>query len=324
MAFKPGPMATQNPIRPTPKDTPLNRNEGHYVGRFAPSPTGLLHIGSLVGALASYLDAKFNNGLWYVRIDDLDPPREIPGAAEAILESLTKHGLNWDGAVLWQSHRQSAYQTAVSQLISDGRAFYCNCSRLKIQGENGIHSGKCTPAVTDRPFSENKDGLAVRVVGDDKHVEFTDRIQGNYFQNIREDIGDFVLQRKDSLYAYQLATVIDDAFQGITHIVRGSDLLSSTPRQIFLQSTFGLPTPEYCHVPVIVNKQQQKLSKQTFAKALSNKDVVENLLQALAYLRQPMPPPKLTHKAADVLQWSVKHWDLASIPKQLTVAELSS
>lgn len=317
-------MTTQNPIRPYSDDTCLDVDGSPYIGRFAPSPSGLLHMGSLVGALASYLDAKFNNGLWYVRMDDLDPPREIRGAAEAILESLTKHGLNWDGSVLWQGHRESAYRAVISKLICEDKAFYCNCSRLQIQGENGTHSGKCAPAVTDRKLFDSKQGLAVRALAEDKHIEFTDRIQGDYAQNIGRDVGDFVLQRKDTLFAYQLAAVVDDAYQGITHIVRGSDLLSSTPRQIFLQGIIGLPTPKYCHVPVVVNRQQQKLSKQTFAKAISNTLVIENLLQALAYLRQPTPPPMFTHKTTDLLQWSTAHWDLASIPKQLTIAEVSS
>ncbi|MFT5692633.1 MAG: glutamyl-Q tRNA(Asp) synthetase [Oceanicoccus sp.] len=317
-------MTTQSPVRPNSDDTCPDLTDEHYIGRFAPSPTGLLHMGSLAGALASYLDAKFNNGLWYLRIDDLDPPREIPGAAKAILESLTKHGLNWDGEELWQSNRHGVYQAVISQLISANKAFYCNCSRLQIQGENGIHLGKCTPAITDSTLSESKVGLAVRALAGEKRIEFTDRIQGGYFQNIRRDVGDFVLQRKDALFAYQLASVIDDAFQGITHVVRGSDLLSSTPRQIFLQRIIGLPTPKYAHIPVIVNPQQQKLSKQTFAKAISNENVIENLLKALAYLRQPMPPSEFTNKTADLLQWSAENWDLTSIPNQLTIAELSS
>ncbi len=301
---------------------PLNKHNARpYIGRFAPSPTGLLHIGSLVGALASYLDAKANNGLWRVRIEDLDPPREITGAADAILLSLQKHGLDWDGPILWQNQRLSAYTSALSQLTSNDRAFYCDCSRLQIQEKNGVHSGYCQASRENKHAISDTHGFAVRALIGNQSVQFNDRIQGEYKQNLTTEVGDFVLQRKDGLFAYQLAVVVDDAFQGITHVVRGSDLLDSTPRQIFLQRLLGLPTPSYCHFPVIANQQHQKLSKQTFAKAISNDTPAQNILQALAYLRQPLPPASVSRDVDELLLWASKHWSLASIPHQLNIKE---
>lgn len=287
-----------------------------YRGRFAPSPTGRLHIGSLTSALASYLDAKANHGKWLVRMEDLDPPREIPGAAKAILSSLKTHGLNWDEPVIWQSHRHDAYQSMVDKLLEDGHAFYCHCSRTELKNNAGIHSTMCRkdPAVdiTD---------CAIRLKVTADTIEFHDRIQNTFSQQLNTVVGDFVLKRKDSLFAYQLAVTIDDAYQNITHCVRGSDLLDSTPRQIFLQHRLKLPTIEYSHIPVIANAQDQKLSKQNHAKELKDEECCENLLASLRYLNQPLPPSDLRNHTHDILNWATTHWAKTLIPQVMSVIE---
>jgi glutamyl-Q tRNA(Asp) synthetase len=284
-----------------------------YIGRFAPSPTGFLHIGSLIGALASYLDANASKGQWLVRIEDLDPPRETPGAAIAILESLKAHGLHWHGEVLWQSKQHQRYQQIVEQLLNDGKAFYCSCSRNKLQAQEGIHQNSCK-ADLDQP-------CAVRLIVCDGTIGFEDPIQGLFTQQLRRDVGDFVIQRKDKLFAYQLAVVLDDALQGVTHVVRGSDLLDSTLRQQFLQHQLNLPQPHYLHIPVITNQEGQKLSKQTFAPALENDKACDNLLQALFFLNQPVPPLDHQNNCESILQWAITHWDSKQIDHQIKIDE---
>ncbi|HEY3698254.1 MAG TPA: tRNA glutamyl-Q(34) synthetase GluQRS [Spongiibacteraceae bacterium] len=283
----------------------------HYVGRFAPSPTGPLHFGSLLAALASFLDARANNGQWLVRIEDIDPPRETPGAATAILRCLQAHALMWDGDVLYQSTRTEIYRQACAQLLEQRRAFYCTCSRLDLANNNGVYSGRCRHCL-ERP----RQLCTIRLCTDALDIHFDDAIQASFTVNMARDIGDFVIYRKENLPAYQLAVAIDDAAQNITHIVRGFDLLDSTPRQIFLQHCLHLPTPHYAHIPVIANSQRQKLSKQTFARALNNANAVDNLLAALEFLRQPLPPKPHTKSATNVLDWAIAHWDMALIPRR--------
>ncbi len=297
-----------------PIDRNLNSSPKSYRGRFAPSPTGLLHIGSLIGALASYLDAKANNGQWLVRMEDLDPPRETVGAAEQILKDLAAHGLQWDEEVLYQSQRHKAYQRAIDQLITEDKAFLCSCSRTQLQSSQNIHLGRCQYIA-----SEPEVDFAIRLQVDKQPLAFTDAIQGQYQQNLQQQVGDFVLRRKDQFFAYQLAVVIDDAFQHITHVVRGSDLLDSTPRQIYLQQQLGLTTPHYCHFPVITNLQHQKLSKQTFAPALSNQQALTNLQQALSFLQQPAASTAAAKSINSLLDWAIEHWSIANIPKQLAI-----
>lgn len=285
-----------------------------YRGRFAPSPTGPLHLGSLVAALASYLDAKANHGQWLVRMEDLDPPRESPGAATAILASLQAHGLYWDETVLWQSLRHQAYQQAIDRLLASNQAFYCSCSRRDLIAGGGIHSGNCRQSTT--PPSH----CAVRLAVPPITISHQDSIQGSFSQPLLSEVGDFVLKRKDGLFAYQLAVVVDDAHQRISHCVRGSDLLDSTPRQIFLQQSLGLATMQYSHIPILINQQRQKLSKQNHALPLDDSQPGTNLLQALQLLRQTPPPPTLARNNRDILQWAVAHWTPASIPGTLTIA----
>jgi glutamyl-Q tRNA(Asp) synthetase len=292
-------------------NTQLRTQASTYVGRFAPSPTGPLHFGSLLGALASFLDARANHGRWLVRIEDIDPPREVAGATQAILDCLRAHGLHWDDEVMHQSARIDLYRQTCRQLLTAHRAFYCTCSRTDLTGQRGIYSGRCRQCQQQPPTAH-----AIRLRVDDLTVCFDDAIQGYNEQHLLREVGDYVIFRKEDLPAYQLAVVVDDAAQGVTHIVRGSDLLDSTPRQIFLQRCLQLPQPRYAHIPVIANAFGQKLSKQTHANALDNCRAGENLRCALEFLRQPPPPADIPAEPMAILNWAIAHWDSARIPSQ--------
>ncbi|MCR3766842.1 tRNA glutamyl-Q(34) synthetase GluQRS, partial [Pseudomonas aeruginosa] len=226
-----------------------------YVGRFAPTPSGYLHFGSLVAAVASYLDARAVGGRWLVRMEDLDPPREVPGAQRAILETLERYGFEWDGAVERQSERFPAYASVIEQLLRSGLAYACTCSRKQLEDFAGIYPGFC------RDAGHTRDDAAIRLRVPELEYRFVDRVQGEVCQHLGREVGDFVIQRRDGLYAYQLAVVLDDAWQGITDIVRGADLLDSTPRQLYLQELLGLSQPRYLHVPLIVQPDGHKLGK---------------------------------------------------------------
>lgn len=226
-----------------------------YVGRFAPTPSGYLHFGSLVAAVASYLDARAVGGRWLVRMEDLDPPREVPGAQQAILETLERYGFEWDGAVERQSERFPAYAAVVEQLLRSGLAYACSCSRKQLEGFAGIYPGFC------RDAGHAREDAAIRLRVPELEYRFVDRVQGEVRQHLGREVGDFVIQRRDGFYAYQLAVVLDDAWQGITDIVRGADLLDSTPRQLYLQELLGLSQPRYLHVPLIVQPDGHKLGK---------------------------------------------------------------
>ena len=258
-----------------------------YVGRFAPSPTGPLHFGSLVAALASWLDARAAGGRWLVRIEDVDTTRSVPGAADGILRTLEALGLTWDGEVVWQSRRTAHYEAALERLHAGGYVYRCRCSRREIADsgitglEGAIYPGTC------RGLGLTGAGLAERMIAPSAPVGFVDRAIGAVTQNIAHDIGDFVVKRRDGLFAYQLAVVVDDALQGVTDVVRGADLLWSTPRQIALQRALGLATPSYLHFPVVTNAAGEKLSKQTGAQALDPAQAVELLRHALEFLGQP-------------------------------------
>jgi glutamyl-Q tRNA(Asp) synthetase len=274
-------------------------------------------MGSLIGAVASYLDARARNGQWLLRMEDLDPPREISGAAQSILQCLQAHGLQWDGDVLWQSQRQQAYQQALQQLLDTDNAFYCNCSRSRISAINGIYDGHCRHRQT--PPSQH---CAVRVQVPDRVIGFDDVIQGHYQQHLLNDLGDFIIRRKDQLFAYQLAVVVDDAFQGVTDIVRGSDLLDSTPRQIHLQQLLAASTPRYAHFPVLNNRDGQKLSKQTFARAINPGQASANLLYALRFLQQPAPATRQAQHPQAILEHAVSHWDISAVARCHAMTEL--
>lgn len=288
-----------------------------YRGRFAPSPTGPLHLGSLIAALASYLDARSSGGVWLVRMEDLDPPREEPGAAASILQSLERHGLRWDEDILWQSKRGTAYSRALQQLAAGNHLFYCDCSRVRL-GPNGTCSGDCR-----HRQARLKAPRASRVaVGSDCRIRFTDRVQGRQDMALGLELSDFVVKRKDELYAYQLAVVVDDAWQGITQVVRGHDLLDSTPRQIFLQQLLDYSTPGYCHLPVITNNDGQKFSKQNHAPALDDDRAPANLRTALHFLQQNAPPAALTG-VEDILAFAIREWNIQKIPATGAIAAAS-
>jgi glutamyl-Q tRNA(Asp) synthetase len=269
-----------------PSPLPSPKAEGAYVGRFAPSPTGPLHFGSLVAAVASWLDARAAGGKWLVRIEDVDTTRSVPGAAEGILRTLEAFGLTWDGEVVWQSQRIAHFEAALERLRAGGYVYRCRCSRKEIADsgltglEGAIYPGTCRRLGLAGP------GLAERMIAPSEPMGFVDRAIGAVTQNIAHDIGDFVVKRRDGLFAYQLAVVVDDALQGVTDVVRGADLLWSTPRQIVLQRALALPTPRYLHFPVVTNADGEKLSKQTGAQALDAAEAPALLRHALGFLGQ--------------------------------------
>jgi len=282
-----------------------------YTGRFAPSPTGPLHLGSLVAALASWLDARAAGGRWLVRIEDLDRPREVPGAADEILQQLSALGLDWDGEVAKQAQRASAYERALARL--GNAAYWCACTRKEVADSalaaDGarIYPGTCRDGV-----AEGKLPRAMRVRTGPAPISFTDRVQGECSQSVEREVGDFVLKRADGLYAYQLAVVVDDAEQGVTDVVRGADLLDSTARQIHLQRLLGCAQPRYLHVPVAVTAAGEKLSKKTGAPAAG----VADMPRALALLGHA-PPSGLGVR--QMLEWAKMNWNPARIPRSRTL-----
>ncbi|MBP6117080.1 MAG: tRNA glutamyl-Q(34) synthetase GluQRS [Neisseriaceae bacterium] len=258
-----------------------------YIGRFAPSPTGRLHLGSLLAAVASFLAARSVGGQWLVRMEDLDKPREQPGAAADILTTLTAFGLAWDGDVVYQSQRHGRYQEALAQLQAESLVYPCYCSRKEVmeegvEGVDGrVYAGYCREATAPRNAHK---APAWRVRVPDQVWGFEDELMGGYQQNLARDIGDFVLKRADGEWAYQLAVVVDDADHGVNHIVRGRDLLVCTPRQQYLQQLLGYPQPAYAHLPLLTNSLGQKLSKQTLAPALDRGAILQQLREVLGYL----------------------------------------
>lgn len=290
-----------------------------YRGRFAPSPTGPLHVGSLVAAVGSYLQARSQGGQWLVRIEDLDPPREVPGAADDILRTLEAFGFEWDGEVMYQSRRQAAYKAALEKLRYDGALYACACTRREIADSsvNGIE-GPVYPGTCRAGLQPGRNARAWRVRVDGTVVEFDDLLQGRQRSALATDIGDFVVKRADGFFAYQIAVVVDDAEQGITEVVRGADLLHSTPRQILLQRLLSLPTPRYLHLPVVLNEQGEKLSKQTFAAPVDRENPLPALRQALELLGQA-PPEHDIDGLAGFWRWSVQNWSLTVLTPQQSV-----
>ena len=283
-----------------------------YRGRFAPSPTGPLHFGSLVAAVASWVDARAAGGEWLVRIEDVDTPRTVPGAADDILRTLEAFGLGWDGEVTWQSRRAPLYRVALERLEAQGVVYRCRCSRRELADsglpgiEGAVYPGTCR-ALALAPAEPGAD----RVITGGEPLGFVDRVQGAVSQRLDSQVGDFVLRRRDGLFAYQLAVVVDDAEQGITDVVRGADLLLSTPRQIHLQRLLGYPTPSYLHVPVATHLGGQKLSKQSLAPALEPGRALPALSAALAFLGQDVAPAQTP---SGLLAAAVAAWDPRKIP----------
>jgi glutamyl-Q tRNA(Asp) synthetase len=307
----------------------------HYRGRFAPSPSGPLHFGSLVAAIGSYLDAKHHQGKWLVRIEDLDTPRTVKGAVDEILGTLEAYGLHWDEDIIYQSQRTAAYEEAFHRLKEAGAVYPCACSRKEI-ADSALHGidGQIYPGTCRNGIPAGREGRAWRVRTDNPlpspppmgdgtlhpspsggrvgqggdTVEFDDALQGHITQHLESEVGDFVVLRADGLFAYQLAVVVDDAAQGITDVVRGADLLYSTPRQIFLQRLLGLNTPAYMHLPVAVNAQGEKLSKQTLALPVGKNNAASILFKALVFLRQQPTAELRLSKVEEMLDWAVANW----------------
>lgn len=283
----------------------------HYCGRFAPSPTGPLHFGSLVTALASFLEADRHQGTWLVRIEDLDPLRESQEAVDRILTSLDAHHLHTATPIRFQSQRHDAYQAVIERLLATGQAYRCPCSRKELQANNGHHSERCRhreaiPAGT--PF-------AVRFALRDAVAEWQDRLLGYQKLTVRAELEDPVIQRKEGFYAYQLAVVVDDIDQGITDIVRGSDLLATTGHQQQLYQALDASWPSWFHIPVILNQAGQKLSKQTHAPALDDRQPADNLVRALTALGQQPPANLAKGNVTTVLDWARAHWQPDRLPR---------
>ena len=294
-----------------------------YRGRFAPSPTGALHFGSLVAALASYLDARSRNGTWLLRIEDIDQARCIPGAADEIIRMLADFALEWDEPIVYQSHAtsQQRYRQALERLTEQGLTYPCGCSRKEIadSSQTGIE-GPIYPGTCRAGLPPGKLPRAVRLRVADGDFGCEDRVQGWVSQNLAQQIGDFVLKRADGVYSYQLAVVVDDAWQGITDIVRGIDLLASTPRQLYLQRCLGAARPRYLHLPLAVNQYGLKLSKQNLALPLRRDNASAALVRALQFLGQPLPdtaahlPP-----CRELLHWASAHWQADNIPRTTSI-----
>ncbi|MGH8151629.1 MAG: tRNA glutamyl-Q(34) synthetase GluQRS [Rhodanobacteraceae bacterium] len=288
-------MTPRRKVNPTPI----------YRGRFAPSPTGELHLGSLVAALASWLRARQRQGKWLVRIEDIDPPRELAGSASSIVATLDHLGLHADAPVVYQSDRADAYAAALERLRDAGHAFPCWCTRADLEAADVVHrDGRCVTAARDDRAP------AWRLRTPDIEIAFDDILQGPQRQNVRDAIGDFVLNRADGLWSYQLACVVDDVYQGITEVVRGCDLLDSTPRQILLQRLLGLSTPAYLHLPLAVDTAGRKLSKSNGAPAVDERDPRAALARALHFLDQSVPE---TTDTAAFLDAAARQFDLSTL-----------
>ena len=291
-----------------------------YIGRFAPSPTGPLHFGSLVAAVASYCDAKAHHGQWLVRMEDLDTPRELSGAADNILHSLEAFGFEWNGEITYQSKRDGLCAEALNHLQNQALIYPCTCTRKEIAdsyhliGIDGfVYHRTCLKQAIK---THSKYSLRVQV--NSGEIKFKDAIKGEITQDIQNQIGDFILKRADGLFAYQLAVVVDDAQQGVTHVVRGADLLSSTSHQIYLQQCLNLPTPYYAHIPIARNAAGEKLSKQTLAKPIDATHARQQLFDALAFLGQRPPLDLQSASLQEIWQWAIAHWQIKLIPSELS------
>lgn len=284
-----------------------------YCGRFAPSPTGPLHFGSLLAAIASYLEALRHDGRWLLRIENIDPPREQHAAAGLIVSALEAYGFEWHGAVQYQAESDLAHREALRSLIQTKMAYSCSCSRRDLAGAprtalGTIYPGRCR----ERGLQPGSD-LAVRIRTDDTPVCFDDQLQGAQRQRLNTESGDFVILRKDGLIAYHLAVVVDDYLQGITHVVRGIDLMDSTPRQIWLQRCLGYPTPTYAHIPVAINADGSKLSKLTGAAGIPLDAVSATLWSGLRALRQAPPEELASAPTRTLWEWACEHWDIGKL-----------
>jgi glutamyl-Q tRNA(Asp) synthetase len=277
-----------------------------YVGRFAPSPTGPLHFGSLLAAVASYLQARINRGEWLLRVEDIDPPREQPGADKRIIAALEAYGFEWDGPVTYQSQFVARHEELVQRLLVDGHAYPCSCSRRDLAAARRGPLGAIYPGTCRAGNSGTE--TAIRVRTDDEPIRFVDALQGEQTERLESESGDFVIKRRDGLIAYQLAVVADDYDQGITQVVRGIDLLGSTARHIHLQRLLGFTTPDYLHIPVAENSDGQKLSKLTGATEIDQNEVRPVLILALDALGQGPASDLAASSLATIWEWALENW----------------
>jgi len=298
--------------------TELRLSQSTYIGRFAPSPSGPLHFGSLVAALGSYLQAKSQQGKWLVRIEDIDPPREIAGASADILATLQAYGLKWDDEVIYQSQQSAHYEQVLADLEQQQLSYACACTRKIIKQQGGLYLGNCR----NSKLSNTDNALRINVTKLTKPVtSFIDQLQGEITLDAQHADEDFIIKRKDGLYAYNLAVVIDDINQGITEIVRGADLLPTTGKQISLYQLLGKQVPTYVHLPLVVTKPGFKLSKQNHALAIDNKNPVPTLLQALAFLGHQVTDSVDKSSCSTILKWAITNWSLTNVPKQIEIQQ---
>ncbi len=281
-----------------------------YKGRFAPSPTGAVHFGTLLAAVGSYLQAKKNNGEWIIRMEDVDLTRKVSGADTDILHTLEAFGFEWQGEILYQSTQNEYYENASQQLIEQSLVFPCLCTRKQL-AENGsdIYPGNCR----QRQLPEKNDH-ALRVIASDINITFNDAIMGKRSQHMAQQCGDFIIKRRDGLFAYQLAVVVDDAIQGISEIVRGADLLDSTPRQIYLQQLLGYATPAHCHLPLAIDANGNKISKSEGAAKVDIKNKEKLLCKTLEFLAQKPPVDLANDSINDIWQWAINNWNINTVP----------
>lgn len=288
-------------------------SESHYIGRFAPSPSGELHFGSLIAALGSYLQARSQKGVWWVRIEDIDPPREVPGTADIILHQLEHYGLHWDGEILWQSQRHDAYHAALDWLRQQKLSYYCTCTRARIQQVGGFYDGHC------RTRQNGPQNAAIRLHQRHPVDHFIDKLRGKIHVDEQLAREDFIIHRRDGLFAYNLAVVVDDHFQGVTEIVRGADLIDPTVRQISLYQHFGWPIPDHIHLPLALTPQGNKLSKQNHAPALPAGDPRPIIISALQFLGQHVTREWQDLSLDQLVTQAVTRWSLARVPKTADV-----
>lgn len=287
-----------------------------YIGRFAPTPSGYLHFGSLLAALASFLDARRHGGTWLVRMEDLDLARNLPGAADHILRTLEAYGMHWDGDVVLQSERTEIYRQALESLLDSGHAFRCDCSRKMVAAAGGIYPGTCR----SRHLAASAEH-AVRVRVADQGVGFIDRLQGSFSQNLSSDTGDFIVRRRDGVVAYQLAVVVDDIAQGVTDVVRGADLIDSTPRQIWLYRLLERSPPRYLHIPLIMRTDGEKLSKRLASAPIDPVQAPATLFRALVALEQQPPRELQGAPVSELLGWAIAHWQIERLPATTQLLE---
>lgn len=302
-----------------PKRTDAAAHDSAAIGRFAPSPSGPLHLGSLLSAVASFLDARSRNGQWLLRIDDLDGPRTVAGSTERIYRALEHHGLEWDGRVALQSDHQAQYISALDNLHAQNALYHCSCTRKMVAGRP--YPGTCrwrkTIANANKGAEPRSTAYAIRlqIPSTSNELDFDDELLGQQKHNLAAHSGDFIVRRADGLISYQLAVVIDDALTGVNRVVRGADLLDSTPRQILLHQLLGLPLPAYLHLPVLLNRHGMKLSKQAHAVALDNSQPGQNLHLLLQLLHQSPPSQLQFDSPAQILAWAIQHWQPNALPK---------